>query len=215
ETRSACINDEGADTTGGPLGEGHDRVCDATIRDQVLDAVEREMVSAPFVGHLHFERIAAGLRFGEPEGEDLFSLGGRRKVAAFLVLIAPGCDRILPDRYMAGKEGPHTRALTTDARQRASIGDGIGAPAAVLRWDQQAKQVVFPTQRQDLLVELVFDVAKLLDGTDFLAKCLYVGKKFLLVGCVHERGTPEFEGVSKFAISVRAGRTDCHPGARL
>ena len=146
------------------------------------------MVAAALVGHLHFQRIAAGLRLGQAEGQDLVAADRGRQIAAFLLLVAPGQDRVLADGGVAGEESAHAGALAADAGQGAGVGDGVGASAAVGRRHRHAQQVVLAGQGNDLVVEAVLDVAQFLDRPEFLAERLDVGQQLSLVSRVHDLG---------------------------
>ena len=192
----AAIDDEGADAAAAlGIGEADHGIGDAAVGDKIFDTVEDEMIAAPLVGRLHFQRIAAGLRLGQAEGQHLLAAARGRQIAAFLLVVAPGHDRIFADGGVAGEEGAHAGAFAADAGQGAGIGHRVGAAAAVFRGHGHAEQVVLAGQRNDLIVVAMLDVAQLLDGPNFLAKRLDIRKQPLLIrrrheGLLHVRGKP-------------------------
>ena len=156
----AAIDDEGADPTArcflpigaARIGERHDGVADTAIGDQILDAVEPVVVALLLIGAGHLQRIAAGIRFGQAEGQDLLALGGSRQVAAFLVLVAVGQDGIFADRRVPGEEGPHAGPLPADADQRTRIGDRVGTAAAGTDYTATSGTVTFPAYEKEATV---------------------------------------------------------------
>src|SRR5205807_3819840 len=134
----------------------------------------------------HLQRVAAGVRLGQPEGQDLVAASGGGKVAAFLVVVAPGGDGVFADGGVPGEEGAHAGPFAANAREGLDVGDGVGAAPAVGGGDGHGEQVVFARQGDDLIVVAVLDVAQLLDRTNLLAERLDVLQQALLVGWGHE-----------------------------
>jgi hypothetical protein len=183
------IDDEGADPATGSFCEGNDGRSDAAVGNQVLDPVEDELVPLSFVGHLHFEGIAAGLRLRETKGEYLLGLGTGREPTAPLFLVAPHPDRVRADGGMTGKEGPHSGPLLPDARQGPNISGGVHAAAAVGHRDRHGQNAVLAGQRNHLIVEAVLDIAKLLARANLLAELFHVCQQAIAFGIVHVQGS--------------------------
>src|SRR5262249_7904468 len=133
------VDDEGADAAAAfGIGEDDDGRGDAGVGDQVLAAVENEVVAAALVGHLHFERVAARFRLGEAECQDVVAATGGGQIAFFLLLVAPRENRVLANRRVAGEEGADAGPLLADACQGAGVRDSVGAAAAVSGRDRHA-----------------------------------------------------------------------------
>jgi hypothetical protein len=148
------VHDERSHPSATPgVGERDDRLRDAAIGNQVIDTVENEMIAAPFVGGLHLQRIAAGLRLREPKCQDLVAARGSGQVAFLQVLAAPGEDRIFTDGRVAGEERAHAGAFAADASQRPRVGHRVGPAAIVFERHRHAEDVVLPPQGQHLVIE--------------------------------------------------------------
>ena len=74
------VDDESRDSTSCAAAQGgslarirkyDDRMRDAGVGDQILDAIKSEMVRFLFVRRRHLQRIAAGVGLGQAEREDL------------------------------------------------------------------------------------------------------------------------------------------------
>src|SRR5207237_10283120 len=104
---------------GGGIREANGGGGDSRVGNQVLDAVEREVIALTTVLHRHFQRVTAGIRLGQREGEDFVTLDRRGEIALLLLGVPPGHDRILADAGVAGEKGADARALTADAGQSA------------------------------------------------------------------------------------------------
>src|SRR5438093_880384 len=77
--------------------ERHHRVADAAIGDEVLHPVQDVVVALLLVGAGHLQRVAAGVRLGQAERQDLLALRRRGQVAPLLLLAAVGQDGVLAD----------------------------------------------------------------------------------------------------------------------
>src|SRR5262249_51537500 len=86
-----------------------------TVLGSRIHAVEKELIAPALIGHLHFERIAPGIRLGEAKGEDLVAAGCRRQIAELLLFIPPHQDRISADRKVPGEKRPHARPFPANA----------------------------------------------------------------------------------------------------
>src|SRR5262249_35306236 len=160
----------------------------SAIGNQVLVAIEDEVIALALVSRSHLQWVAAGVGLGQAKGEDLLPAAGSGQVAALQVFAAPGEDGVLADGGVAREEGANAGALAADARQGAGIGDGIRPASAVLDRHRHAEDVVLASQRQHVVVEKIFDVAKLLNRSNLLAERLDVVQELLLVGRVHGAG---------------------------
>jgi hypothetical protein len=146
------------------------------------------VIAALLIRAGHLQRVAAGVGFGQAEGEDLLAIRGGGEVTAFLLLAAVGEDGVLADGGVAGEEGADAGALAADAHQGAQIGDGVGAAAAVLDRHGHGEDVVLFGQGDDLVVVLVFDVTEFLVRPDLLAEGLdVVEEAFAIVRFHHGR----------------------------
>src|SRR4051794_37473230 len=117
------------------------------------------MIAAQLVGRLHLEWIAAGVGFGETECQNLLARGRGPQITLFLVIIAPGENRILSDGSMTRKESPHRRAFATNASDGSNISQRIRATSTQCIRKNHSQEAILATERQHLIVELMFDIA--------------------------------------------------------
>ncbi len=115
--RAALDHDRGdALLAGGAIGhrQHHRGVGDAAVRDEVLGAVQHEVVAVPHGGRAHPAGVGPRARLGEPPAAHLLAAGERRQPALLLLRAAEEMD---VRRAQAVVRGERQRDPGVDARE--------------------------------------------------------------------------------------------------
>src|SRR5208283_4976474 len=130
--------------------------------------------------------VAASAGFGEPEGEGLRTPRAWFEVGLPLLLGPPLLDGEHPQRGVSREEGPHPGPLSAYPLDCESVGHHVHSlTVAVLRRDGETEQVRPSEQPTHGVVEPVFQIAPVFDGSELLADGVdLLENQVLLVGGV-------------------------------